>query len=119
MNRRTMSRAQGRCHGHIVAPLRSLDTQVESVVAGDLRLEPAVCPVRRDRGGVRPATIDRAPPAAAGDPEAVCGKMSCDRLDPAMSLIPPRCVQVGPPPDAANAATIQWFREPGSKFPST
>jgi len=49
-------------------------------------LEPAVCPVRRDRGGVRPATIDRAPPAAAGDLEAVCGKMSCDRLDPAMSL---------------------------------
>src|SRR5215831_13995678 len=23
----------------------------------------------------------------------------------------PRCVQVGPPPDAANAATIQWFRD--------
>src|SRR5262249_42172299 len=23
----------------------------------------------------------------------------------------PRCVQVGPPPDAPNAATIQWFRD--------
>src|SRR5262249_24455507 len=31
-------------------------------------------------------------------------------------LYTPRCVQVGPPPDAPNAATLQWFREPGSKF---
>src|SRR5262249_55970501 len=30
----------------------------------------------------------------------------------------PRCVQVGPPPDAPNAATIQWFRGYGPKFPS-
>ena len=89
------------------------------MVAGDLRLEPAVCPVRRDRGGVRPATIDRAPPAAAGDPEAVCGKMSCDRLDPAMSLIPLGASRSDHLLTPQTRQRSNGSANPGQKFPST
>jgi len=49
-------------------------------------LAPATALVCRGRDGVRASHIDRGPPAA-GDPQADCG-MSCDRLDPAMSLYP-------------------------------
>jgi hypothetical protein len=35
--------------------------------------------------------------------------MSCDRLDPAMSLIP-LVATAGPPPDAANAERVHLFQ---------
>src|SRR5262249_55414340 len=47
--------------------------RLESMVAGNSGLEPAVSSVRCGRDGARPADIDRAPPAA-DDPQAVYGR---------------------------------------------
>jgi hypothetical protein len=84
------------------------------MVAGNLGLEPAVSPSAAGAMARAQRMSTARPPRRAIHRPCAEECLATGWIRPCPYT--PRCVQVGPPPDAPNAATLQWFRGPGSKF---